>query len=174
MRFLSLDQITFRLPVPIGAVLRLSSKVVKTTRPHDGPDGEAKAHIMVRAEVEEVETGVSGSPAIFEVETVWRWLQLRRETNTFFFTMAMEDHFPIGRTVVPSTYAEAMSYLEGKRRLELGDEMRRLYQAGVHWLVRSMTFSTSMAMFHRKPTHQTNFIRSITTQRREAHLSATI
>jgi len=46
--------------------------------------------------------------------------------------MAMENHFPIGRTVVPSTYAEAMSYLEGKRRLELGDEMRRLYQAGVH------------------------------------------
>ncbi len=59
MRFLSLDQITFRLPVPIGAVLRLSSKVVHTTQPFDGPDGEAKAHIMVRAEVEEVETGVS-------------------------------------------------------------------------------------------------------------------
>ena len=61
MRFLSLDQITFRLPVPIGAVLRLTSKVVKTTRPNpeDGPNGEAHAHVMVRAEVEEVETGVS-------------------------------------------------------------------------------------------------------------------
>lgn len=58
MRFLSLDQITFRLPVPIGAVLRLSSKVVKTTLPHEGVDGEAKAHITVRAEVEEIETGV--------------------------------------------------------------------------------------------------------------------
>ncbi|WVF70751.1 hypothetical protein IAT40_005545 [Kwoniella sp. CBS 6097] len=112
MRFLSLDQITFRLPVPIGAVLRLSSKVVKTTQPHEGADGEAKVHILVRAEVEEVETGV------------------RRETNTFYFTMAKEDHKPIGRVVVPSTYTEAMHYLEGKRRLEVGDEMRRLYQSG--------------------------------------------
>jgi len=58
MRFLSLDQIQFRLPVPIGAVLRLSSKVVKTTSPQESLDGEAKAHIVVRAEVEEVETGV--------------------------------------------------------------------------------------------------------------------
>nr|XP_018266964.1 thioesterase [Kwoniella dejecticola CBS 10117]OBR89122.1 thioesterase [Kwoniella dejecticola CBS 10117] len=112
MRYLSLDQIGFLLPVPIGAVLRLSSKVVKTTRPHDGPDGEAKAHIMVRAEVEEVDTGV------------------RRETNTFFFTMAKEDNEPIGRTIVPSTYMEAMHYLEGKRRLEMGEEMRRLYKVG--------------------------------------------
>ncbi|WWD18067.1 hypothetical protein CI109_102514 [Kwoniella shandongensis] len=110
LRFLSLDQITFRLPVPIGAVLRLSSKVVQTTRPHEGPDGEAKVHIMVKAEVEEVETGV------------------RRETNTFFFTMAKDDHEPLGKVVVPSTYTEAMHYLEGKRRLEVGDEMRRLYQ----------------------------------------------
>jgi len=60
LRFLSLDQITFRLPVPIGAVLRLSSKVVHTTQPHQGPHGEARVHIMVRAEVEEVGTGVSG------------------------------------------------------------------------------------------------------------------
>ncbi len=52
-------------------------------------------------------------------------------TNTFFFTMAMEDHSPIGHTVVPSTYAEAMHYLEGQRRLVTGDEMRRLYQVGM-------------------------------------------
>ncbi|WWC86043.1 uncharacterized protein L201_000914 [Kwoniella dendrophila CBS 6074] len=110
MRFQALDQITFRLPVPIGAVLRLSSKVVKTTRPRDGPDGEAKAHIVVRAEVEEVDTGV------------------RRETNTFFFTMAKEDDQPIGRTVIPSTYQEAMQYLEGERRLHVGNEMRSLYR----------------------------------------------
>jgi hypothetical protein len=60
MRFLSLDQITFRLPVPIGAVLRLSSKVVYTTEGSaDEQGGGAKVHIMVRAEVQEVETGVS-------------------------------------------------------------------------------------------------------------------
>lgn len=99
--------------MPIGAVLRLSSKIVHTLRPHPGADGEAKVHVMVRAEVEEVETGV------------------RRETNTFFFTLAKEDRAPIGRTVVPWTYVEAMDYLEGKRRLEMGDEMRQLYQVGV-------------------------------------------
>lgn len=62
MRFLALDQITFRLPVPIGAVLRLTSKIVKTTRPTQGAisDEEVKVHIMVRAEVEDVKTGVSG------------------------------------------------------------------------------------------------------------------
>lgn len=43
--------------------------------------------------------------------------------------MAMEDHAPIGRTVIPQTYAEAMHYLEGKRRLGMGEEMRELYQS---------------------------------------------
>ncbi|OWZ54994.1 thioesterase [Cryptococcus neoformans c45] len=109
LRFLALDQITFRLPVPIGAVLRLSSKIVHTTQPHEGPDGEAKVHVMVKAEVEEVETGT------------------RRETNTFFFTMAKGGRQPLGRTVVPTTYNDAMSYLEGKRRVQVGDEMRKLY-----------------------------------------------
>lgn len=55
-------------------------------------------------------------------------MQIRKETNTFFFTMAKEDGQPLGRTVVPETYSEAMHYLEGKRRLRIGDEMRRLYQ----------------------------------------------
>ncbi|ODO11920.1 hypothetical protein I350_00704 [Cryptococcus amylolentus CBS 6273] len=109
LRFLALDQITFKLPVPIGAVLRLTSKIVNTTQPHEGADGEAKVHIVVKAEVEEVETGI------------------RRETNTFFFTMAKGGREPIGKMVVPSTYQETMYYLEGKRRLQLGDEMRRLY-----------------------------------------------
>lgn len=54
---------------------------------------------------------------------------MRRETNTFYFTLAGEDQQPIGRTVVPETYSEAMHYLEGKRRLELGEEMRQLYQS---------------------------------------------
>lgn len=58
-------------------------------------------------------------------------MQLRRETNTFFFTMATEDNQPLGRTVIPSSYSEAMHYLEGKRRLEVGEEMRQLYQGGI-------------------------------------------
>jgi acyl-coenzyme A thioesterase 9 len=71
MRFLSLDQITFRLPVPVGAVLRLTSKVVHTTRPEETPDGEAKAHIMVRAEVEEIDTGVSEFHCLRHIHSSW-------------------------------------------------------------------------------------------------------
>ena len=54
--------------------------------------------------------------------------QSRRETNIFFFTMATEDGEPLGKTVVPASYSEAMHYLEGKRRIEVGDEMRALYK----------------------------------------------
>ncbi|BEJ10381.1 hypothetical protein CcaverHIS641_0704160 [Cutaneotrichosporon cavernicola] len=111
MRFQSLDQIVFRLPVPIGAIVRLTSKVLKTTKPTDEFDNEAKAHIMVKAEVEDVETGD------------------RQETNTFYFTMKKPRGKVIGRTVVPSTYYETMQYLEGSRRLEVGDEVRKLYMA---------------------------------------------
>lgn len=131
MRFQSLDQITFLLPVPIGAVLHLTSKVVKTTRPHAGKDGEAKVHIQVVAEVEEVETGVSAAHHDSLPHLIYSALtpQLRRETNTFYFTMAKDDPAPIGRTVVPRTYNEAMTYLEAQRRLAHGAETRRLYRS---------------------------------------------
>lgn len=153
MHFLSLDQITFRLPVPIGAVLRLTSKILATTQP-EAPTGEAKVHIRVRAEVEDVETGVSqggrGSrlearPQAVAVEESHRLLQpdaarctplppadpqVRRETNSFYFTMAKNTTAPLGRVVVPTTYKESMEWLEGQRRLDVGDEMRRLYMSG--------------------------------------------
>lgn len=44
--------------------------------------------------------------------------------------MAKNDRKPIGRTVVPNTYKEAMEYLEGDRRLDIGEQVRRLYRAG--------------------------------------------
>jgi acyl-coenzyme A thioesterase 9 len=45
--------------------------------------------------------------------------------------MAKEDHEPFGKMVIPQTYSETMHYLEGKRRLEVGDEMRKLYQGTI-------------------------------------------
>jgi acyl-coenzyme A thioesterase 9 len=67
MRFLALDQINFKLPVPIGAILHLDAKVVKTTEvnPEDHADSPsesahaAKAHVVVTAQVEDVASGVS-------------------------------------------------------------------------------------------------------------------
>jgi acyl-coenzyme A thioesterase 9 len=45
--------------------------------------------------------------------------------------MAKEDGTKFGKTVVPETYADAMVYLEGERRLLVGSEMRQLYRAGL-------------------------------------------
>jgi acyl-coenzyme A thioesterase 9 len=56
--------------------------------------------------------------------------QVRRETNTFYFTMAKEDGKPFGKVVVPETYTDAMLFLEGERRLAVGREMRQLYRTG--------------------------------------------
>lgn len=113
-RFLALDKIEFKLPVPIGAILWLKSKVVYCEEPTGGPYGEAKMHIIVKAEVEDVKTGS------------------RNETNTFYFTMVKDNMENLKKIVVPDTYIEAMQFLEGERRIEVGDEVRRLYQAGVH------------------------------------------
>lgn len=114
--------------MPVGSIVRLTSKIVKTTQPDPVTDSNAKAHIKVKAEVEEIETGVSVFENAFE-----RVLtnQNRRETNTFYFTMAKEDGKPFGKVVIPETYHETMYFLEGERRLAVGSEMRRLYAASL-------------------------------------------
>lgn len=43
--------------------------------------------------------------------------------------MIRDDNEPLGRYVVPETYHEALSYLEGERRLAIGDEVRQLSMA---------------------------------------------
>lgn len=100
--------------MPIGAILWLKSKVVYCEEPTGGPYGEGKIHIIVKAEVEDVATGS------------------RNETNTFYFTMVKDNMEPLKKIVVPKTYEEAMQYLEGERRIDVGDEVRRLYRVGVH------------------------------------------
>ena len=47
------------------------------------------------------------------------------------FTPQFHFSFDLGETdrqVLPQTYKEAMEFIEGKRRVEIGAEMRRLYQ----------------------------------------------
>lgn len=49
----------------------------------------------------------------------------------FFFGQQFHFSFDLGETdrqVLPQTYKEAMEFIEGKRRVEIGAEMRRLYQ----------------------------------------------
>ncbi|PWZ00405.1 Thioesterase/thiol ester dehydrase-isomerase [Testicularia cyperi] len=105
VQFLSLDALSFHAPVPIGAMLQLSSQITYTSDP-DTPGAHSIAAVSVLAEVVDLETGD------------------RKKSNTFHFS------FDLGDTecrVLPQSYKEAMEFIEGKRRVELGSEMRRLY-----------------------------------------------
>ncbi|KAF9040135.1 HotDog domain-containing protein [Panaeolus papilionaceus] len=105
VKFLSLDGTAFKRPVPIGSILRLRSQILYTTTT---PDYPILVHVGVRASVVDVHTGAE------EV------------TNHFRFTWAQRwgSESPGLRQVVPRTYREAMMWLEGKRALELGAEIR--------------------------------------------------
>ncbi|GAB1524653.1 hypothetical protein RhiTH_007807 [Rhizoctonia solani] len=105
LRFLSLDGIAFKKPVPIGSILRLTSHISHTT---SNAEFTAVAHVQVQAEVIDPATGESNL------------------TNTFRFTWVRENGPPLHRLVIPRTYAEAMQWLEGKRALDTGAEIRAL------------------------------------------------
>ncbi|KAF9009194.1 Thioesterase/thiol ester dehydrase-isomerase [Hymenopellis radicata] len=121
MHFLSLDSISFAQPVPIGSILRLTSTILHSTTP--SPEHPLTVHVGVTANVVDVKTGAEHT------------------TNEFRFTWCKEeDAQAIARKVVPRTYkgmscflaraslyhvsTEAMLWLEGKRALELGDQIR--------------------------------------------------
>ncbi|OBZ74437.1 Acyl-coenzyme A thioesterase 9, mitochondrial [Grifola frondosa] len=103
--FLSLDGIAFARPVPIGSILRLTSYIVHSTSSEQFP---ALVHVWVQANVVDPQTGAE------------------QTTNDFRFTWCREHGAPLTRMVVPRTYTEAMQWLEGKRALEMGSEIRLL------------------------------------------------
>ncbi|TFK40688.1 Thioesterase/thiol ester dehydrase-isomerase [Crucibulum laeve] len=107
VKFLSLDGISFARPVPIGCILRLTSQILHTTT---SPQYPIIAHVGVKANVVDVKTGSE------------------QTTNDFRFTWCQEHRIEnqIMRKVVPKTYKEAMLWLEGKRALEVGAEIRGL------------------------------------------------
>ena len=104
LHFLAVDELAFKHPVPIGAVLQLTAQVVYTQEEEE-PRCETASppilsqliHVEVIADVLNTQTGD------------------RKTTNTFHFTYRLEC--PPQYTVRPGTYPEAMKYLEGKRRV---------------------------------------------------------
>ncbi|KAG5640978.1 hypothetical protein DXG03_006471 [Asterophora parasitica] len=110
VRFLSLDGISFARPVPIGSILRLTSQILHTSTPRGPGAWPMLVHVGVKANVVDVKTGSE------------------QTTNDFRFTWCRDVGEAIPRKVVPKTYKEAMLWLEGKRALELGDEIRGLRQ----------------------------------------------
>lgn len=107
--FLSLDTLVFHNPVPIGAVLSLTSTITYTSQrkiEREGLPGESPvvAAVGVWVEILDIETGA------------------RTRSNSFHFS------FEIGltkRRVAPYTYAEAIEWLESRRRVHVGDEFRQ-------------------------------------------------
>ncbi|KZS86712.1 Thioesterase/thiol ester dehydrase-isomerase [Sistotremastrum niveocremeum HHB9708] len=105
VRFLSLDGISFKRPVPIGSILRLTSHVAHT---ESTPEYPTLVNVGVKANVVDVATGSEIT------------------TNHFSFTWCTDDGEPLSRIVVPRSYEDAMMWLEGKRALDIGAEIRAL------------------------------------------------
>ncbi|RIB05943.1 hypothetical protein C2G38_2218325 [Gigaspora rosea] len=97
-RFLALDDISFRKSVPIGSILNMSSQIVYAP----GPPHKS-FQVAVHFESEKRET-----------------------TNVFHFTFASKNVDDV-RRVMPKTYDEALKYIEGKRRRNVGLKLRKLY-----------------------------------------------
>ncbi|SPO39317.1 related to acyl-coa thioester hydrolase [Pseudozyma flocculosa] len=129
VQFLSLDALSFHAPVPIGAILRLSSQVTYSDESGDAANGKhAVAGVSVLAEVVNLETGVGSRSNTNDLTFRPSRLLLRhRRPRQFHFSF---DVGPPTRRVMPQTYKEAMEWIEGKRRVELGHEMRALYGDG--------------------------------------------
>lgn len=119
VRFLALDKIAFARPVPIGSILRLRSQILYSDA--------VFVHVGVQANVVDAESGQE------------------QTTNDFRFTWCRDGGAPLARRVVPRTYkgvscrlgwgcmltaccVEAMLWLEAKRNLEMGAELRGMRQ----------------------------------------------
>jgi acyl-coenzyme A thioesterase 9 len=88
VNLLSLDEIIFKKPVPVGSLLNLSSQVI-----YSQGQGHKSFQVRVTAEVTDVESGTTDL------------------TNTFHFSFSSQDK-PV-RQILPRTYAEGMLYIEG-------------------------------------------------------------
>ncbi|SCV72640.1 BQ2448_4177 [Microbotryum intermedium] len=105
VHFIALDEIRFALPVEIGSLLLLDSKV--TYSPIRGT--HKSFHVSVEAATTDLFTGE------------------RRVTNTFHFTFASDR--PLARHVLPKTYLDAISWLDAQRRREEGIAVRKAYDS---------------------------------------------
>lgn len=110
VKFLALDALSFHAPVPVGAMLSLTAQIDYTSPPQLRAEGGERCvgAIAVLAEVVDIEQGT------------------RKRTNTFHFSFDL-GWGEVRKRVSPVSYQESMDWIEGKRRVELGLEMRRLY-----------------------------------------------
>lgn len=108
VKFLSLDALSFHLPVSIGAILSLTSRITYTSGSTlDFNQSNSVGSVVVLAEVVDTKTGE------------------KKRSNTFHFSF---DFGLESKKVLPESYRDSIAFLEGKRRIDLGNELRRISQ----------------------------------------------
>ncbi|KAJ2842744.1 hypothetical protein IWW36_005792 [Coemansia brasiliensis] len=101
--YVSLDDFSFKKPVNIGSILKLTSQVV-----YSEPENST-FQIAVSADV---------------IDNLENSME---RTNTFFFNFSCPGgHVPC---VVPRSYEDMMKYLEGRRRAQTGKLISKLQNA---------------------------------------------
>ncbi|KAK9382686.1 HotDog domain-containing protein [Kockiozyma suomiensis] len=110
--FISLDQTTFRSPVPVGSVLYLTATVAYTQHKPKSPTGSpAGTFVQVRVDstVRDIQHGTA------------------EDSGSFTYTYFVENKTV---SVLPVSYGEAMHYVEGRRSSieskSFGDALRGL------------------------------------------------
>lgn len=103
-RFLAMDDIWFKKPVPIGSLLSLRASVIYSKN--------NSFLIKVTADVVDPETYKEDN------------------TNVFHFIFATVDNKTLPE-LLPKTYSESMMYLEGKRRWDKGNQIAHQIQSSL-------------------------------------------
>ncbi|CAI2172934.1 1658_t:CDS:10 [Funneliformis geosporum] len=94
LKFLALDEISFRKPVQIGSILIMTSQIVYASgSPH------YSFQVAVTADVLDIEQ------------------ETRDMTNIFHFTFSSDNSV---RKIMPKTYHESIKLIEGRRRRQVG------------------------------------------------------
>jgi acyl-coenzyme A thioesterase 9 len=110
--FFSLDDITFQRPVELGTLLRSTARVEYTAHAVPDPAGVEPGHFVTVAVSTEVVNPEEGGQLVV--------------TNDFHFTFKFSQAVP---RLLPRSYAEAMTWLEGHRRFKHGQESLKLRTA---------------------------------------------
>ena len=107
-QFVCMDHMYFLQPVEIGAILSFTGLVIHT-------DG---LHLVIEVTTEVIH------PQTGDTQT----------TNICYFTFSALDEDGRSQpvpTVIPHTYEEGLRYLDGAKRLRLGEELRRAKGVGL-------------------------------------------
>lgn len=127
-RFVSLDSTTFKAPVPVGSVLKMSATVTYTEHLHvDGVPATAQFNLPATNKLSKNTSSFLSEPGTLvqvRVDTTIRELSLVRlkEAGSFIYSFFVPRlsyaSGPGFVLVIPQTYSEMMNYVEGRRRAQ--------------------------------------------------------